>query len=380
MTSPRKVPLHLRERAARADAITQTLKTGRRDLLQENLNRVTAAVANGTTAPPPAPQVVIQDSRPVLIPSRQEPAPTATAMLDEPGSTMLETFDEPGLEQQPQPGSAQPNEAFAQLESENAQLRRDLSMARQRQSHNERLANELRGQLAAEQEARASIEGRLASLEGERELAAAGTIDEATLAAYFTPEQRRVMGDDQCRAMITVSRREASVVARREITSRVQPLESQMRQTANNGAQSRKLAIFSALDNNPDVKDWRQIEASPDFEPWLLETEPMSQKTYREVLHAAFKLTSIEQAAAGCAAVYRAFKLTHAKPTAPRPKTAIPPSRQPAAIQPQVSPELLTVQRMKELTNEFKASRDPKRRQEIQELLDRHRRAGTISR
>ena len=388
MTTPeRKVPLHLRERAARATAITQTLKSGRPDLLQENLRRVTTAVAMGTTEAPPPPTVVIQDSRPTIIPNREPApaAPVATAVLEDPGASLLETFDEPGLEQnttalQPQPAAAQPNEAFAQLEAENAQLRRDLSMARQRQSHVERSNNELRNQIAVEQEARANIEQRLANLEGEREAAAAGTIDEATLKAYFTDEQRRVMGDDQCRAMISVARQEGARVARREVTNRVQPLETQMRQTATTGAQSRKLAIFSALDNTADVKDWRQLEASPDFEAWLLETEPMSQKTYREVLHSAFKLSSIDQAATGCAAVYRAFKLTRVKPSVPRPKTAIPPSRQPAAVQTQVSPEFLTVARMKELTNEFKLSRDPKRRQEIQEIIDRHRRAGTISR
>jgi len=387
MSKPeRKVPLHLRERAKRADAITASLQQGqqppqpaRRDILQENLTRVTQQVAQGSVDPPPPPVVVMQDSRPVLIPSRPEApaAPAATAVLDDPN---LDPGGDQFLDPQAPAGSVQQDEVFSQLEAENAQLRRDLSMARQRQGHNERIANELRGQLAAEQEARASIEARLATLEGERELATAGTIDEATLAAYFTPEQRRVMGDDQCRAIITISRREAAQVARREVTSRVQPLETQIRQSGTTAAQSRKLSIFSALDNNPDVKDWRQLEASPDFEAWLLETEPMSQKTYREVLHAAFRLPSIEQAAHGCAAVYRAFKLSHAKPTAPRPKTAIPPSRQPAAVQTQVSPEFLTVKRMQELTQEFKASRDPKRRAEIQEILDRHRKAGTISR
>lgn len=89
--------------------------------------------------------------------------------------------------------------------------------------------------------------------------------DEVDIAQFYTPEQIKTYGEEQCRVMAATAIRAAKSHAQKLIDAAVQPLKEREQQTKQSEIEARKQAFIDAL-----------IEAKPDYETvdkdprWLL--------------------------------------------------------------------------------------------------------------
>jgi hypothetical protein len=376
MNAPaRKVPLHLRDQVKKADLVSENLRR-----LREQ--RETSEAAG--SEPPPPPRTAIVDSRPVVLP--QDPPPA----VESPQPVLEEQYEQPPLEQDyQQPPAPLSNDELEQARAEIERLNQALNRSRQAQSADSIRANQLAQEVSRLQGQHSETSQRLSTLERERETQQASVVTEADIASRFSPEQRKVLGDDQCKSMIIAARTEASAAIERALKQKLAPLESKLDSFNASTRQSRSDAIFAALDANQQIKGWRQIDSNPEFSGvvvggrvtqsgWLdITIEPRSGQPYRDVLSRAFALPRIPDAAAACAQVYLDYLATKPQTQPARtPRGAQPTTRPPAAGAglPQRSStaankDLLTRPQADALTREFKLTRDPKRKQEITNMF-----------
>ena len=374
-TPTRKVPLHLRQRAKLADQFTERLAG-------ENLSRLQAA-----SQPPPPPNTQIVDSRPVVLP-REEP-PEASVHNPDPAATHPPTVPPQPAAAVVDPATLYPsagvptfNADFDALRAENERLANVASRAQSAQSAEAARAARLDRELNALRGTAEDTARRLATLEAENESRASAVVDDASLAARFTPEQRKLLGDEQCRSMIATARAEASAVVRRELKTSLAPIEERSRQTAAQTHAQRRVAIFAAMDNNQSIAGWRTVDLDPDFKSWLGTVHPLTRRTYKEMLYSNFDLPDVAEAAAACSEIYKAYQAT--RPAAARPRTLpspMPATHPPATgAPPQAPANLITPTQQRAMVQEMRVTRDPKRRKEIQDQLDSAQRDGRISR
>lgn len=389
MNAPaRKIPLHLRDKVRQADATTERLRKAnlaaldRQSAALEQVREDRARSEAAGSEPPPPPRVAIVDSRPTII--EDEPVIDPPPTDDPPPAPAPVDYyvDAPAP-----PPPAPVDEELEQLRAENERLNQALNRSRQAQSADSIRANQLAQEVTRLQSQHGEVSQRLRALEQEREAQQASVVTEADIAARFSADQRKVLGDDQCKSMIIAARTEANAAIERALKQKLQPLESKLESFNASTRQSRSDAIFASLDANQAIKGWRQIDANPDFSGvvvggrvtqsgWLdVTNEPRSGQTYREVLNKAFALPRIQDAAAACAQVYLDYIATKPQSAPARvPRGAQPTSRPPAAGAglPQqgrtaANKDLLTQPEAAALQRELRLTRDSKRRQEIQE-------------
>lgn len=370
----RKVPLHLREQSKKADLVTENMR---------RLREQRAASEAAGSEPPAPPRVAIVDSRPTII---GDPIPLEQQDLQP--EQMQPEVQQP-VEMLPQPQliqeQANANEEVDRLRAELQRTTEMLNRSREGQRADSIRANELSRQLNQQTEQFAQMQSRLRALEQEQETRNAAVVTEADLAARFTPDERKKFGDDYCRSIISAARAEATIAARREAKTHLAPVEARMDTVTRTAQKSRKDVIFGLLDNNPEIRGWRQFDVAQDFQDWLKTTHPLTRKSYKDLLFSGFAIDDTSEAAAACAEVYKAFLSTKPKPVAPRaaPAGTMPVSKPPATgsgLPQRTQANLLTPPQMQALVREMRLTRDPNRKAEIQKTLDAAGRDGLVSR
>lgn len=355
MSKPaRNVPYHLRQKASDAQAKVDAAR-------RENLARL-ARPADAA----PGPTVTFEGSTPVIQPRQSQPPPQSVAQPLNNGwpapeaGVRLEGHDD-GLNQVLNEQIDVPQDVPGQDPEDTP-------------PDYEHLYRTFEGRASAEARARTAVERelakaneRLAELERKVSNEQLTRVDDATLSKYFTAEELTLRGVEACRNDIIRARRLAA-----EQTAQVQDefrrtREDAVKQTGN----QRRLALFQLLDNNPDISGWRKVDTDPLFLNWAAQPEPITGHTYAALLHEGAGNPDLEAAARACAEIYKRFIATQKKPAVQRQPTGrvLPNGRPPAAPPQPVAPDLMTPEKMHALTAEFKQSRDPKRRLEIQSTL-----------
>lgn len=342
LSTGRKIPLHLRQAAAQADAHTEKM----REIQKGNIDRLASLQV---AEPAPAPTVVIQDSQPTILP-REPTVPPAPVPA-------------PQLEVQP------PTEPVVETPvnyEEEARRYRELYQTREGRAQAEaRRANAAEAALASAQEELRKANETRANQDLSR-------VDDATIAEQFSPDYIKEHGLDYCRQQIIVARRAAADVMRVSVNPKMENLERNVATQGRSTIANRKLTLFSLLDNNEEIKGWRDADRNPLFEEWAASVEPMSRKTYRDLLVSSLSDPDVESAARTCALIYKAYFASLPKtptPTpAPRGRT-LPVGRPPASVD-TVTPQpvILTAARMRELKDEYRRAK-PERRQAIEKEL-----------
>jgi len=202
------------------------------------------------------------------------------------------------------------------------------------------------------------------------------------LRQYFTEAELKEKGIEFCRNEVVRSRRIGAETARSMMAPQIEALSQQVQQQQQRADNAHKLALFAVLDNTKDIATWRTVDKDPQFVAWLASVEPLSGESYETLLFRGAKKPDIEQAAQSVAAVYRSYLSTLPKHQArPAPASRQLPVGRPAAAMPtNTRPDIITPARMKELNEEFRRTRDPKRRDEIQLELTRAQAEGRLGR
>lgn len=273
----------------------------------ENLARL-----NG--APPPEPEPPV-----VATPANPEPVEPAAAPAADP-------------------------DVLAELETLRARIRADEGRTR---------AEALRAN--QEQAARLELERkyneaqeRLRQHEEQQQAAQLARMD---IKDWFTPQEIADLGEAQCAATLRIAAKMGATTREQmeqRVSAQVAQLNSQLAQHDQQAQKNQRLALFQRLDNTPDIKDWRQWEKDPGFEPFLASVHPVAGETYGTLLNRHANAQDLEVAAQRCAEIYRSYAAMLAPPKpAPGPKTRVlPVGRPPASLPTELPGEQIVTRAM----------------------------------
>ena len=342
----RVVPYHLRQRAQEVQDKVDAVR-------KANLDRLKRP---SEPAPPPNVEVqnsslVVQPRQPVQQPEQsiEQPAavnwpdPSAGVRLDanELNDVLNEVIDEPA--------------ASKPVDYEHL-YKTEMGRASKEATERNRIEREYQ-----------ELRRRTAELESRIENERISKVDDSILPSYFSADEIATRGVESCRNEIIRLRRLAA-----EQTSSVRDEVKRTKEEATrNTADARRLALFQLLDNNSEIPNWRTVDKDPAFLGWVTQSEPITGRTYAELLHEGAANADLSVASRACAEIYKRYIATTKRPAAPRQPTGrvLPNGRPPAAPPQQSAPDMMTPEKMQGLLSEFKRTRDPERRLEIQKTL-----------
>lgn len=170
----------------------------------------------------------------------------------------------------------------------------------------------------AEQRAK-QLEAEMAELRDQME--ATRPVGPEDLKKYFTAEQIERLGEDECRELLSVQRtiaQDNQKVTRKSIQAEIASIREDVNREREALAQTRQQAFWDAV--TAAVPNWREIDAKPEFEAWLLERDDLSGRTRKKLGEEARDSLDVKR----FASFFKSFMMTQAKPVANKPKRVLP--------------------------------------------------------
>lgn len=204
------------------------------------------------------------------------------------------------------------------------------------------------------------------------------------LLKYYTPEEIEEHGEAYCRKQLTISREAGVEAARALFATEAKAREAdqkarkaELEQMRVNQARVQEDAFWRSV--NTGMPDWQDINAKQEFRTWLLEVEPISQRTRQSAIDEA----KAQYDANRIIAVFSAYKQLQPKPVVPAPSKRVLPNGRPPADLPTEPAAPLTVTRQQIAEHNNRVARDKRYRnspeaQAMASKIDQAARTGGI--
>lgn len=261
---------------------------------EENAKKIRDGMAAVINDPAPQPEPVVAEPAPVVA---AEPEPVA----------------EPVAAAEPESQPAQPASADPRENDPNYWKHRHLTtegiLKAERQKAEQMKAEAAALRAEADRLRKEALDRAKAVSAESRERA----LDQIALTDFFTAQQIEEYGEQHLRTVMQGAVKASMKAGRAELDAELERVRGEVDSIRNIAAQSRDDAFWTTV--NTDVPDWQAINASPDFQQWLADIDPVSGRTRDSYIKEA-------QAALDAKRVVAIFKSF--KPQPPAAASAVP--------------------------------------------------------
>ena len=253
---------------------------------EENAKKIRDGMAAVINDPAPQPEPVVAEPAPVVA---AEPEPVA----------------EPVAAAEPEAQPAQPASADPRENDPNYWKHRHLTtegiLKAERQKAEQMKAEAAALRAEADKLKREALDRAKAVSAESRDRA----LDQIALTDFFTAQQIEEYGEQHLRTVMQGAVKASMKMGRAELDAELERVRGEVDSIRNVAAQSRDDAFWQVI--NTDVPDWQATNASPEFQAWLAEHDPVSGRTRDSYIKEAQASLDAKRVVA----IFKSFKPHH---------------------------------------------------------------------